>query len=307
MLKQLKLKRMEQLKNFLIRIVKFIFKKSGYSLVRVKNDDESALYIRLYGEDSVKNRSFYNLSAGAYLGFGGGLHHPYWTNIDLNKQWDLSSDNPKIRGFDPKKDIEHDLLSMKPLPLANSSADLVYTRFTIPSLTDEAALFMFCEVFRVLKNNGVFRISTPDIDLDYRAYFNNDRSFFYWFSDYTKVSIEQAFLFHVASQVSAIHHDGAHERIMDEQFRNLLKTRNMEDALNFCASKCSVEKHKRYRQNHINWWNAAKLEKMLSRAGFKTIYVSTRGQSGSPVMRNETCFDNEDNKFVMYMEAVKLI
>jgi hypothetical protein len=25
------------------------------------------------------------------------------------------------------------------------------------------------------------------------------------------------------------------------------------------------------------------------------------------VMRNETCFDNEDNKFVMYMEAVKLI
>jgi hypothetical protein len=44
---------------------------------------------------------------------------------------------------------------------------------------------------------------------------------------------------------------------------------------------------------------------MLNQAGFKTVYLSTREQSAAPVMRNEVYFDNEDNKFVMYMEAVK--
>jgi hypothetical protein len=46
---------------------------------------------------------------------------------------------------------------------------------------------------------------------------------------------------------------------------------------------------------------------MLRLAGFKTVYLSAREQSASPVMRNEAFFDNEDNKFVMYMEAVKTL
>jgi hypothetical protein len=131
-------------------------------------------------------------------------------------------------------------------------------------------------------------------------------TFFYWFEKDKSVSIEQAFLFHFASQVSTMHNDGAPERITDEQFRNIIQTRNMEDALNFCTSKCSVEIQKKYRGDHINWWNQKKLEKMMSLAGFKSIYLSAREQSASPVMRNEIYFDNEDNKFVMYMEAVKI-
>jgi predicted SAM-dependent methyltransferase len=296
---------MKDIKDLVVKFVKGILQKTGYRLVNTTMKDDLSLYIKLYGEESVKNRFFYNVSAGAYMGFGGGLHHPCWTNIDINKKWNESPDNPKIRNFDSLKDIDHDLLSMEPIPVESSSAELVHTRFTIASLTNEAAQFMFNEVFRMLKSGGIFRISSPNIDLDYRAYLNNDRGFFFWFNDYSKVSIEQAFLYHVASQASVIHNDGPSKRISDEDFRNLIKNKFMQDALDLCTSKCSLEVHKGYRQNHINWWNPEKLEKMLYNSGFRSVYFSTRGQSGAPVMRNEAYFDNEDNKFVMYIEAVK--
>ena len=161
----------------------------------------------------------------------------------------------------------------------------------------------------MLKLGGIFRLNAPNIDLDYRAYLNNDMNFFYWIENWYgenhSISIEQAFLHHVASQASKIPSEGIQERITDDQFRNILNTMGLEKALNAFTSKCSVEIQKNNRNDHINWWNPKKLEKMLGLAGFKTIYLSDREQSASPVMRNETYFDNIDNKFVMYMEAVK--
>jgi hypothetical protein len=276
----------------------------GYNLRKINTDDVS-LYRRLYGEESVKKRRFYNISAGAYRGFGGGIHHPCWTNIDLDKPWEKTQYSPRDVEYNPRFDIAHDLLSLQQLPVETSIAELAHTRYTIASLTDEAALHMFKEVFRILKKGGIFRISTPNIDLDYMAYLRNDLSFFYWFGDDGHVSIEQAFLFHVASQISTLHTDGTQQKISDEQFRELMRAKPMEEALDFFTSKCSVELHKKHRQDHINWWNQKKLEKMLSLAGFTSFYVSMREQSAAPVLRNEVYFDNDDNKFVMYMEAVK--
>ena len=298
---------MKEIKNAVKKIAEKIVSLFGFTIKRVviKNDD-LPLYIKLYGEESVKHRRFYNISAGSYLGFGGGMNHPCWTKIDVDRQWNKAQLCEKGVVYNPERDIFCDMLAMEPFPVETSAAELVHTRFTIASITDAAAQYLFGEVHRILKNGGIFRISTPNIDLDYRAYFNNDMTFFYWFENDKTVSIEQAFLFHVASQLSSIHPDGVAERITDEQFRDLLKTKKMEDALDFCTSKCSVEIQKKHRQDHINWWNAKKLERMLRLAGFKSIYLSSREQSASPVMRNEAYFDNEDNKFVMYMEAVKI-
>jgi hypothetical protein len=267
---------------------------------------DQPLYNSLYGEDSVRNRRFYNISAGAYLGFGGGLHHPCWTNVDLDRPWKIVPYTEDDSEYDPKRDIAHDLLSLRPIPVESSVAELVHTRFTIASLTNEAALFMFREVLRILKKGGIFRMSTPNVDLDFRAYLHNDMTFFYWFGDDESISIEQAFLFHVASQLSTIHEDGLPERMSDAQFRELLQTNELNVALDICTSKCSLEIQKKHRQNHINWWNPRKLESMLKQAGFESVYLSQREQSAAPVMRNDTYFDNEDNRFVMYMEAVKI-
>jgi hypothetical protein len=180
---------------------------------------------------------------------------------------------------------------------------LVHSRFTVDRLTDEAAQLFFNEVYRILKKGGIFRIVSTNLDLDFRAYLNKDKNYFFWLSE--TVSIEQAFLFHMLTQVSTLYHDPSSEKISSEEFKNLVETMNYEDAMDYCTSKCSVEIHKKNRYDHFNWWNKKKYEKMLGLAGFKTIYSSAPEQSASPVLRNNYYFDNEHIKVMMYMEAVK--
>jgi predicted SAM-dependent methyltransferase len=294
---------MKLLNNLLFRILRKTASLAGYDLKREPASDVHD-YVRLYGKESVKERRFYNLSAGAYLGFGGGLHHPCWTNIDLDRTWEKTEYHDKQVEFNPEYDIAHDLLSLEPIPVESSAAELVHTRFTIASLTNEAAQYMFKEVHRMLKDGGIFRISVPNIDLDYRAYLDNDITFFYWFGD-TPITIEQAFLFHVATQLSSLSSTEVEEKLSDTEFREILENNTMQEALDQCAGRCSLSVQRMNRQDHINWWNSEKLENMLHEAGFSIVYPSAPEQSASPVMRNETYFDNEDNRFVMYMEAMK--
>lgn len=288
-----------------IPIVKKTLKKAGVRVVRIKSNDIDQ-YLRLYGKESVENKRFYNISVGSYLGYGGGLHHPCWTRVDVNAPHSRKViKNHRGIIYDPKFDIEHDLLSGKPLPIQDNVAALVHTRFTIASITDELAAKLFSDVHRILKSKGIFRISTPNIDLDYMAFKNNDMEFFFWRQWFDSCTLEEAFLWHVNAQATPRHQDGNPVRLTDAEFRTLMETKRKEDALNYCTSICSVEKHKKCRQDHINWWNPEKLERFLRNAGFNIVYISSKLQSASPVMRNEVYFDNYDNNFVFYMEAVK--
>lgn len=285
-------------------ILKKFLRVAGYELNNItKSRYDVPLYLKHYGEDSVKNRCFYNISVGAYNGFGGGLHHPCWTNVDLDRPWKNDKYYPNSPEFNPKIDIAHDLLSMNPIPVESSTAELVHSRFTVDRLTDETAQYFFNEIFRILKKGGIFRIVSTNLDLDYRAYVNNDRDYFFWLED--DFTIEQMFLFHVVTQTSTNYHDSNTHKISDEELRQLFKKMNYEDVLNYCCSKCSIEIHKNNRYDHLNWWNQKKFGKMLNIAGFNSIYRSAAEQSASPVMRNEYYFDNDHMKVMMYMEAVK--
>lgn len=277
---------------------------TGYECIKKDRIiDDTELYLKLYGKECTIQRLFYNISAGAYKGFGGGINHPCWTNIDVNRPWKKDLFFPGAKEFDPEKDIAHDLLSMKSLPVKTATAALVHSRFTVDRLTDEAAQFFFDEVYRILKKGGVFRLVSTNLDLDYRAYIRNDKSFFFWLGK--KISIEQAFLTHVVTQMSVNYHDSTTENITDGQLQYLFKTMPYEEALNYCTSKCSIEVHKKNRYDHLNWWNWRKYKKMLDKAGFATIYLSAPEQSLAPVMRNERFFDNEHLKVMMYVEGVK--
>ncbi len=264
----------------------------------LKSDPDIGLYEAIYAKESVENRRFYNISAGGHFDFGCGIHHPCWTNIDVMKPW------PHKNEYDPRLDIAHDLLLQQPIPLESNTAELVYSRISIEHITDEAALFMFKEVKRILKPKGVFRIVTPNIDLDYRAFMTNDKRYYYWFDNQPEVSIEQAFLIHFAAHASPLTLNTAPDKISDEQFRNLFKTMTFEEAMNFCTSKCRIDVQTKMREFHINWWNAKKLERMLGLAGFKSMYISAPLQSISPVLRNEYFFDNVYNKVMLYMEVI---
>lgn len=61
----------------------------------------------------------------------------------------------------------------RPLPHANDSVDFVFSEHFIEHLTRPDALKLMKEIFRVLKPNGVCRISTPDLNTIVQDYVAN--------------------------------------------------------------------------------------------------------------------------------------
>lgn len=292
------------IKNSVIKIINAL----GYDINAInKKIKDMPLYEQNYSNDSLKHKRFYNVGAGSFS-------HPYWTNIDFHSKW-YKQNNAVI-----ESGIIYDLLSLEPLPLETNTAEVFYTSHTIEHINDEAAQNLFNEAYRSLKPNGVFRITTPNIDLAYRAYKTNDRNYFYWTKWFStkegikknfisgpldKSSMEQLFLHHFASNASTLHIDGVKNPINDEELRTIFDKLPYEEALNTCINRCSLDIQKKYSGNHINWWNRAKLERMLQKAGFKNIQLSAFGQSHTAVLRNTDLFDNTHSKISLYIDAKK--
>jgi len=289
------------------RLLQKFFNNLGYEIRRLQKIQQESLYSDHYQEESIESRRFYNIGAG-------GFSHPYWTNVDYDSEWYASNRAETLRG------IEYDLLSLAPLPIDSESAEVVYSSHTVEHINNIAAQNMFSETFRILKTNGYFRITTPNIDLEYRAYRENDRHFFYWIDTYSipknrnrvnyniplnKASIEQVFLAHFATSVSTLHSDGVQQRIDDDELNSIFSEMIYEDALDYCVSICPVQTQKKYPGNHMNWWNFKKMSTMLKKAGFTKIHLSGFGQSFCPILRDITLFDNTHPKLSLYVEAIK--
>ena len=290
---------------YLKNTIRSLINKAGYDINKIRNDVPDRIYHDLYPKESLENKRFYNIGAGNF-------RHKYWTNIEYHSNW-YNYDNNLL-------DINYDLFSIKPLPIETKSAEAVYSSHTIEHINNEAAQNMFNEAFRILKPNGYLRLTTVNINLDYRAYKDNDRAYFYWIEEYSKkinwkrvnyikplnkASIEQVFLAHFATSVSELHADGAKERINDRELVSIFEEKEYEEALNYITSKCPIEIQKKYPGNHMNWWNYKKLSAMLKKAGFDKIYLSGYGQSYSPILRDLSLFDNTRPKNSLYVEAIK--
>ena len=288
--------------KILKKLIKRIFNDFGYDIIKLDVDDVQ-LYLDLYDSESVKNKRFYNIG-------GGGDFHPVWTTIDFTSEW-YSDHTPGIN---------FDLESLKEFPIEKNSAEIVYSSHTIEHITDEAAQNVFNESFRILKPGGTIRITAPDVDLDYRAYRDNDRNYFYWKDNYSlpgeiiraklagpmnDLSIGEIFLSHFAASTSPLYLARSDDLINDEQLKSIFSEMDYEDALNYCTSKCPMEIQKSNSGNHINWWNENKMFRMLREAGFKKIFHSGHGQSFLPPLRNLTYFDSTYYKASVYVEAIK--
>ena len=264
----------------------------------------------------MKKRAFYNICAGGHGGFGGYFYHPYWTNIDIVAPILLDG----WLKYNPEKDILHDLLDKIPLPMESDSAEIIQSQYTIEHIDNEATNYFFKEAYRSLKPGGVFKVIAPNNELDYRVYLNNDKSYYTWVDIQSsdrhnpvygnkvrmdQASFEQVCLVHFAANVSTIHGADNPQRIQDEEFKHIMNTMKMEDTFDYCTSKCSVEIQRKFRANHINWWNHNKLIKALKVAGFSDVQIIAPGQSSAPVLRNQKYFDNLWNSVALFVEAVK--
>lgn len=287
--------------------IKNIFKRAGLNITKIDKSTDIDHYIRLYGNEPVKNKTFYNLGAGNFF-------HPCWTNIDNQSEWYINYN----KGNAPL--INYDLFSLKPVPVTTNSAQLIYTSHTLEHVTDAAVQNFFNEAFRMLKKGGLFRIVTPNIDIEYYAWRHEDRDYWYWKDDFSspeavarvnlkiplnKASTAQLFLEGFVSTASEIVNEGSAHRISDQELEKIFREKPYTDALNYCTSCGSVEIQKKFPFHHINWFNKEKLTGMLQKAGFEDIHLSSYGQSFAPVLRNLIYFDTTLPKCSLYVEAIK--
>lgn len=281
-------------------------RKLGINVSRIDKEAYPEMYLEMYGEKAVENRNFYNIGAGDF-------RHPAWTNVDHKSGW-----YKKLQG--KSVGINWDLLSLTPIEVESNSAEIVYSSHTVEHITNQAALNMFKESYRILKKNGIIRLTMPNIDFHFRAYKANDKYYFYWVKDYKTArrykkimlnqplhtaSIQQVFLWTFASSASTLHSDGSKHGLTDTDVDRVFKEKEMKEALDYCCSNCELEIQNKYPGNHMNWWNEEKTTKMLREAGFETIYRSGYGQSVTPALRNTLLFDNKCPKISLYIEAVK--
>lgn len=287
-------------------IIGKIFRRLGYDIKRInaKKKEDLLTYKCIYHPEILESKRFYNIGAGTFT-------HPYWTTIDLQNEWYRNN---------PVPDINFDFMSLKPLPIESNSALLFYTTHVLEHITDEAVQNILNESYRALRNNGLIRIIVPDTDLDLSAWLRNDEAHFDWIYKFCNIknqnflgvkykpkdlSITQVFLYNFASDVSLIHKDETSEKITDSEFKRLYSTMSNKQLFDYCTSKCSLERQRKYACNHINWFNEKKLTEMLKRAGFAKIYRSGYGQSRVTVLKNLTYFDICYYKSSLFMEAVK--
>lgn len=304
------------MKSIIKKTAQKIFKSVGFELVELNKPDDTALYRKLYSNDSVENKRFYNVCSGGHVGFGNKFSHPCWRNLDLKR--DIPGWNDT---FDPQKDIDYDMLLKHVLPIDDNSAEIIQSRFSIEHVHDEAAFYFLKEAYRALKPNGIIKIVVPNIELDYMAYRYNDRSYFAiesmsdpknyrdksgFTTPFNQASFEQIFLSRLAANATMLHGGNNPNKINDEEFKKAFASMPKEEAFTYCSSRCSVEVQKNIRFNHINWWNHNKTVKALEHAGFNDIQIVAPGQSSSPVLRNTRYFDNLWNWVALFVEARKL-
>ncbi|MBL7929309.1 MAG: methyltransferase domain-containing protein [Bacteroidia bacterium] len=288
-------------------IISKILNKLDLKVNAASKKSDINLYLKIHGRKAIDEKRFYNVGQASFF-------HPAWTIIDFFKKQDGTVVLPGDFA------IHHDLMSLQPLPVESSSAELIYTSHTLEHVTNQAVSFFLKEAYRMLKPGGIIRITTPDIKLTYRAWRDGDTDFFFWVPNsypdgnwhefnlkipLREATLTQVFLEDFASTASEITDIGAEQRISDEEMYRIFSSMKMEDALDYCINRCPVELQQRFPYHHMNWFTEEKMGSMLNNAGFQEVYSSRWGQSRSAVMRNTDYFDTNTPRLSMYMEAVK--
>jgi len=281
-------------------MIRSVLDRFGYEIKCKINSDETSYDI--FPENSLYEKRFYNIGAGSF-------NHLYWMNIDY-----ATEHYNKVQ----KDFINYNLMELKPLPIEDNVAEIVYSSHTIEHVSDEAVHNMLRESYRILKPGGGIRLTTPNAWLEFQAYKRNDIRYWYWVDWYgkpgtwerlykvplPKASIHQLFLHHFASQLCEIDVDDSPERkYSDSEIIEFFTNNPDVSGLDYFTKQCRFNAD--HPGNHINWWTHDKVISFLKEAGFSAPYGSGWGQSVLPPLRDTALFDNTHPKISLYVEAFK--
>lgn len=273
------------------RLVNKVLAPLGLEVQRVPGDIPD---ISLYEECARPDSPLYiNIGAGSF-------YHPFWHNLDNPNEYYADSQKGRLH-------IQYDLTSHQPFPFRDNTLKVAYTSHVIEHLHNDDVEYLFREVYRCLQPGGYFRITCPDIDLEYDAYCRGDAAFWKWPNAYGifNDSIEQKFMDHFATALTETHPYENCKKYSSEEARVVLTRLPKEEALDYLVSQLSTEIQKDYAGDHINWFNCSKISTMLQQAGFSNIYESKYGQSHCPVLRDKQLFDSTCPELSLYIECRK--
>lgn len=236
-----------------------------------------------------------------YINIGaGGFYHPFWHNLDMPNAYYADSQKDKVH-------IKYDLRSLQPLPFNNDTIKVAYTSHVIEHINNNEVAYLFTEVYRCLQPGGYFRITCPDMDLEYEAFNRGDDLFWIWPNAYGvfNKTIEQKFLDHFATALTLIHPNKNTEKFSDQKIQEIFTKMKKEDAFDFLIHQIPPHLRQNFPGDHINWFNTNKLMTMLNESGFEKIHESKYRQSHSPLLRNHHLFDTTCPELSLYIECRK--
>lgn len=234
------------------------------------------------------------------IGGGDYVYGTRWHNIEYVTKGYAD----RYKSLPKNIDIAHDLTAGEPFPIRDATLEAAYTSHVVEHLKDEHVQAIFRDTWRVLKPGGVFRISCPNIDLYLRALLERDLDFFHYRNQQFFIdlrvhdSLAGLFLAVFATQLCERATKPSYEEV-----RGKIETLGAEQALDYYANQAPYDYAKSH--YHVNWFNPAKLTRMLRQAGFSDIYLSALGQSYYRLLRDQSLFDTGDPKISLYLECRK--
>jgi len=199
-------------------------------------------------------------------------------------------------------------LSLKiPLPFPDESFRAIYTSHFFEHLKLSQVKYLFLQVYRCIKKDGVFRIAVPDLGGWMDAYENKNRMYFSY--NLSGPAYQQdSWLRLITRQFADPVLD---KNYSDEELYELYEKMSGEDFLNFLEDE--VEKFDDplllAPHAHKTWFNKNKLESLLKDAGFNNIrHVDEKTSQESVFLDLPQMFDMVKpgrNEGTLFMEATK--
>jgi predicted SAM-dependent methyltransferase len=233
-----------------------------------------------------------------YVNIGAGLfYHPYWHNLDTPNLFYKT--NKKQKNY-----ISYDLNSKLNFPFSKDSVSVFYISHVIEHLRDDVVEVLFKNVYNSLRENGVFRITCPDMNIIYDAFRRNDTNFFPTPSPWNTSHhlLISRFLEYIATPLV----NKSNSKVDIDNLEFILMSLESSKAFDYITSLLPKDEDVYLNaENHINWFTEEKILRMLSKAGFKKIYSSRKWQSKKDILRNKYLFDCTVPEMSLYIECEK--
>ena len=238
---------------------------------------------------------------GLNIGSGPNFNIKNWEKLDYTGN-SYGSNNYK-------PDIDFDLKKIEKIPRDSQTYNYIYSSHAFEHLLNESVANILHESYRLLKPNGIIRITCPDYDKLLHMYLNNIKIDWNYGSKWNEIwSNFDCFLYNTFTFCHR-RGDGVDKQdIIDQKkFMELLKINSIH-AYEYCYEICKKYRLKypnEYSENHINWWNKDKLVTYLKNAGFSKIKIFSQNQSYSRDLV-QSSFNKTIPQFSIYVEAIKI-